>query len=323
MKRTVFFLVIAALVLAACGTIRKAVVSAPAPAVQPSSGIAPQMGGGAPVQESYAQQMPASAYDQSSTSGTVAAAPADRIVIQNADLTIVVTDVEKRAREIEQMAKDMGGYLVSAQHYQSYTNNNVAVPEATLTIRIPAEKLDEALGLIKKDTVDVQNENRTGEDVTNQYVDLQSQLKAKQAAEQQLLKIMKDATKTEDVLAVYQQLQTIQSDIEVLKGQIKYYDEAARLSAITVRVIAEETVQPIKIPGWKPGSVAAQAFQDLKLFLQNFASFMIGFFVRDLWEILLIALPFVILFLIGRAIFRKMRANRSKKEIVAPPAVEQ
>ena len=71
---------------------------------------------------------------------------------------------------------------------------------------------------------------RTGQDVTDQYVDMQSRLTAKEAAADQLTKIMQNATKTEDVLAVYTQLQQIDSDIEVLKGQIKYTEQSAALS---------------------------------------------------------------------------------------------
>jgi hypothetical protein len=82
-------------------------------------------------------------------------------------------------------------------------------------------------------------------------VDLQSQLKAKQAAEAQLLKILDKAETAEDVLAIYLQLESIQTQIEQLKGQIKYYEESSSLSAISVRLIAEEGTQPIEVGPWK------------------------------------------------------------------------
>jgi len=324
-KATLFIIVVAALILAACGA-----AATQAPAFDSRSGVPAQQ----PPAEGYSQEMPLPAAPTLAPAatampsnmgggGNVSAANVERVVIQNADLTVVVPDVEKRMKEIEAMAKKMNGFVVSSNLYQSYARNNIQVPEATVVIRVPAEKLDEVLDLIKKDAVEVQNENRSGEDVTNQYVDLQSQLKAKQAAEEQLLKIMQNAEKTEDVLAVYQQLQMIQSDIEVLKGQIKYYDEASAFSAVSVHLIAEETVQPIEVAGWKPQGVARDAIQDLVRFMQDFANFMIGFFLRDLWELLLIALPFYIVFLIGRAVYRRIRASRPKKEIAPPPVETQ
>ncbi|MEW6400488.1 MAG: DUF4349 domain-containing protein [Chloroflexota bacterium] len=313
MKKTVFFIVIAALVLAGCGAMaQRSVVEEPLMAPQYYG----QGGGVAPEQEYYAPDMalPAATMmpSQPESGGGNLAAPVERIVIQNADLAVVVPDVQKRAQELEAMAKEMGGFLVSSQQYQTYTNNGIQVPEVALTIRIPSERLDEALALVKKDAIEVRNENRTGTDVTAEYVDLQSRLKNLKAAESQLQEILETAEKTEDVINVFNQLVYYREQIELVQGQINYYDEAARLSAINVRLISEETVEPIQIPGWKPGSVASQAFQDLKIFLQDFANFLIAFFVRDLWEILITLSPFAILFFIGRAIFRRVRANRAR-----------
>jgi hypothetical protein len=149
-----------------------------------------------------------------------AQAPQERLVIENADLSIVDTDPKARMAEIAKLANDMSGYVVSSNLYQSFTSLGKEVPEATIVIRVPSDRLDEALSKIKEGAVEVQNENRSGQDVTNVYVDLQAQLTAKQAAEKKLLEIMDTATKAEDVLAIYVQVQTVQTEIEQLKGQI-------------------------------------------------------------------------------------------------------
>ena len=125
------------------------------------------------------------------------------------------------------------------------------------------------------------HENRSGQDVTSQYVDLQAQLKAKQAAEKKLLEIMDKATRAEDVLAIYLQVQTVQTEIEQLKGQIKYLEESAALSAISVQLIAEESTQPIVVGPWKPEGAAKLAIQDLIFFFQNFVDFLIRFVTID------------------------------------------
>ena len=238
----------------------------------------------------------------------------DRMVIQTVDMAVVVPDPEARMAEIGKLATEMGGYVVSSNLYQSYSNAGKEVPEATIVVRVPAEKLDEALAQIKKGAVDVPSENRSGQDVTNTYVDLQAQLNAKEAAEAQLLKIMQDAKKTEDVLAVYMQLQTIQTEIEQLKGQIKYYDEAVALSSISVRLIAEEGTQPIEVGPWKPEGAVKQALQDLINFVQNFADFLIRFVIYILPALILIALPILIVFFVGRAIYRRVRKPKAVVE---------
>jgi hypothetical protein len=239
-----------------------------------------------------------------------AQAPQDRLVIENADLAIVVTDPKVRMAEIAKLANDMNGYVVSSNLYQSYTSLGKEVPEATIVVRIPSERLDEALSKIKEDAVEVRNENRSGQDVTNVYVDLQAQLTAKQAAEKKLLEIMDTATKAEDVLAIYMQVQTVQTEIEQLKGQIKYYEESARLSSISVRLIAEASTQPIEIGPWKPEGAAKAAVEDLLRFMQNFAEFLIRFVIFTLPALLLIAIPLYIVYLIGRAVYRRTRRSK-------------
>lgn len=279
-------------------------------------------GGGAPDVGFAAEELPmaAPAYDAEgnvvkSTESYAGARQAvqEPMVIQTADMAIVVTNPQARMEEISRMASDMGGYVVSSNLYQSYTPQGQEVPEASIVIRVPAEKLDEALALIKKGAVDVDYENRSSQDVTSVYVDLQSQLKAKEAAEEQLLEIMDDANRTEDVLAVYMQIQAIQTEIEQLKGQIKYYEESAALSSVSVRLIAEESTQPLTVGPWKPAGAVKEALEDLIYFVQNFIDFLIRFVIYILPALILIAIPLFLVFLGARALFR--RFNRSKVKV--------
>jgi hypothetical protein len=218
--------------------------------------------------------------------------------------------------DITALAEQLGGYVVSSNVYQSnYGPNNIAVPEGNISIRIPADKLNDILDQIKKGAVEVQSENVSGQDVTDQYVDLQSRLSAKQAAETKLLQIMDQAVKTEDVLAVYTQLQQVQSDIEVLKGQIKFIDQSAALSSVTVTLIAEAGTQPIEIGGWKLQGTANESVQQLIQFTQGFVQFLIRFFLNYLWRIILIGLPLYGLFVGGRAVYRRLRKSKPAAEV--------
>jgi hypothetical protein len=273
MKRNLLFiLVITALLLGACGT---------APAATPSPGLYRTNGaGGAPQDSGFAADAPLQKENQerssaNSTNTTGNPASQDRIVIQNADLSIVVKDPEAKMLEIGAMAQRLGGFVVSSNMGKTPIGDNISVSGGTISIRVPAKDLDTALNEIKANTVEVQTENRSGEDVTDKYVDLQSQLKAKQAAETKLYEILDKTEKAEDTLMVFNQLTQIQSDIEVLKGQINYYEQAAALSAISVRLVAEETIQPIKIAGWQPQGVARDAVQSLIDFFQGFVNFLI------------------------------------------------
>ena len=274
-------------------------------------------GGGAATEAPAAVEAPALdsfAYDQSQEASYRAAQVQERLVIQNADLAIVVKDPKARMKEISDLAKEFGGFVVSSNLYQSFTALGKEVPEASIVIRVPSERLEEALARIKEGAVDIDYENRSGQDVTSQYVDLQSQLKAKEAAEKKLLEIMDQATRAEDVLAIYLQVQIVQTEIEQLKGQIKYLEESADLSAISVRLIAEEGTQPIEVGPWKPEGAAKDAIQDLIFFFQNFVDFLIRFVLYNLPALILIGIPLYLVFLAGRALFRRSRKPNEKVE---------
>lgn len=302
---------IAAIILGACavGGARSPIE---APAAEPYYDIAP-----APtMMMSYAEEGIAqdAAIPGSGGGGNVNAAQAQRLVIQNADLSIVVSDVELRMNAISKMAVDMGGFVVSSNLYQGYTSDYTPVPEASLTIRVPAEKLDEALELIKKDAVEVQNETRSGSDVTAEYVDLKSRLKTYEAAEKELTKLMESAQDTDEVVNIFNQLMYYREQIELVKGQIKYYEEAAALSAVSVRLVAEDKIKPVTIGKWEPKGVALEAIQDLLDFWKNFVDFMIRFIIYTLPVLVTIGIPLYLAFLGLRWVFRKMRGNKKKVE---------
>ena len=309
MKRFVLISVTAALILSACG----AMASAPQrsydyaePAAAPEMMFAAE----------EPMEAPASDSASNAAGGGFEAAAVERLVIQNADLSIVVIEPEAKMDEIGKMAESMGGFVVSKEVYQTYTSNNVKVPEGHITIRVPAEKLEEALDQIKADAVEVQNESRSGQDVTREYVDLKSRLKTHEQAAEQLSEILDQKTESEEVIEVFNQLVYHREQIEILKGQINYYEEAAALSAVSVRITAEETLQPLEIAGWRPVGVARDALQSLINFLQGFIDFLIRLVILNIPAGLLILVLLWVVFRLFRFVWRKLFPGgiRKKKE---------
>ena len=289
-----------------------------------SSDLGGMGGGGAPEVDMYsvpAMEAPSASYDAARQLVTgngvdVVAQQVERKVIKDASLSVVVKDPEESMNTISALAEQLGGYVVSSSiSQQTYGPNNVSLPGGSITIRIPAEKLNDVITQIKTDAVEVTSENISGQDVTDQYVDLQSRLSALQAAEKKLLEILDAAVKTEDVLAVYQQLQQVQSEIEVLKGQIKYIDQAAAMSSVNIYLTAEESIQPIQVGPWKPQGAAKQAVEDLIYFSQNFVEFLIRFVIFTLPVLIMIAIPLFLLYLAGRAIYRRFARPKVNAEV--------
>lgn len=317
MKRTVYVFILFALLLSACGA-----ASTPAPDVY----LFDAGGGSDGVYEERqampeAPAVPASMEAPMDESDSALPDAQERLVIQNADLAVVVADPKAKMAQITQLAESLGGYVVSTYMYMTTAPNGAEVPEGSVTVRVPAEKLEEVLEQIKADAIEVQSENRSGQDVTAEYVDLASRLKTHEQAAEQLSEILSQKTESAEVLDVFNQLVYHREQIELIKGQMKYYEEAAALSAVSVRLIAEEAIQPLEIGGWKPQGAARDAIQRLIYFLQDFVDFAIRFFLYYLWVILLaVALPVYLVFLGVRAVVRRRR--KSKKVVASPPPQE-
>ncbi|NQS91476.1 MAG: DUF4349 domain-containing protein [Chloroflexi bacterium] len=232
-----------------------------------------------------------------------------RMVIKNATLSIVVEEPGVSIDTISKMAADMGGFVVSSNLYRIQVEGGLEVPQASITIRVPSDKLDLALAEIKSGAGQILSENISGQDVTQEYTDLESRLKNLERAETQLDEIMKQAYQTEDVLSVYNRLVEVQEQIELNKGQMKYFEQSAALSAISINIQANEAVQPLKIGNWQPVGVAKRAIQALINTLEFIANMLI-------WISLYILPVVLILFFPIRWIWRwmkKLSARRKEK----------
>jgi hypothetical protein len=275
------------------------------------------------VTEMLQAEAPASAPMAEGEKGSYAldqtAASTDRLVIKNGTLSMAVDDPLISRDNIARMAETMGGFVVSADMYQQTLSNGIQVPQVSMTIRVPAERLDEALKTIKAETDQpIITENLSSQDVTAEYTDLNSRLVNLQAAEQQLQQIMDDANRTEDVLAVYSQLVSVREQIELIKGQMKYYEQSAALSSISIQLIANAAMQPLSIAGWQPGGVAKQALQSLIKALQSLTNFVIRLVILYLPVLILVFGP-IILIVWGITSLVKRRRKGKK----APPTEPQ
>jgi len=240
--------------------------------------------------------------------------PSERIVIQTASLSIIVENPTEAVDKISQMAESMGGFVVTSNIYKSTNSRGEEFPAANITIRVPAEKLNEALqqikALVSDADIDIKNEEISGQDVTSEVTDLESRLRNLRAAEKQLLEIMENATDSEDVIAVFRELTNVREEIELLEGQLKYYRESARLSAISVYLQAKASIEPITIGGWQPGVEVQRAIQALVeggKFIVN-ALIWLVLFVFPLLAV--IGLP---IYFIVKAV-RKHQLKKSEKE---------
>jgi len=245
------------------------------------------------------------------TGAPVDAAVFQRMVIKNAEIRLLVKDSDIAIDSVTQMVGDVQGYIVSSQvWYVDYGGVNYKY--ATITIGVPSDQFETVLRRLRNMAIRVLNENASGQDVTDQYVDLQAQLVNLEATRDRIKTFLDDAKSVDEALRINQQLSEIEAQIEQTKGQMNYLSDRSAFSTVNIQIEPDlppatptpsPTPRPTATPiPWKPGETFQQSTQTLTSAYQGIVDFLIWFFVV-LVPILLP--PALIVWFVVRALRRK------------------
>ena len=234
----------------------------------------------------------------------------ERLVVKRAEMRVSVADPAEAMRTVVQWAESMQGYVVNSNQWNSTSDGQTYI-NASVMVRVPAERLDEMMQKVRDLAADpktgVLSETVTGEDVTAEYVDSQARLRNLKAAEAQLVELLDQAPDLEYTLDIFRELTEIRSQIEVLEGRIKYLEESAALSALSVEFVAEASLQPLQIGPWKPAGVAKEAIQTLVKVAQDVGTALIKFVI--IWVPFLLPIGLIVYFVRKGA--KKRKAARA------------
>lgn len=209
--------------------------------------------------------------------GGETAAEVDQKIIKTGNLDLVVADVAAGSANVTSVASKHKGYVESS----SFSERGDGTHAGNITVRVPSSDFEATMSEIKEMATLVRNESVNGQDVTEQYSDLQAQLRNAQAQEVTYLGILKQAHTVSDVLQVQQQLGQIRGQIESLQGRIKYLTNVTSYSTITVSIAEEASVRaPTK--EFKPLTIIKQAAQALVVVFQSLVTFTIWFIIIGL-----------------------------------------
>jgi uncharacterized protein DUF4349 len=170
---------------------------------------------------------------------TQPAALSDRKIIRSGEMKFEVESFDAADHRLRDIVRQCGGYVGSADS-QRLPNGKV---QGTLTVRVPPENLDTlVLGL--RALGDLQEQQIGAQDITKEYTDLQSELRAARAMEDRLLEIIHTANaQVKDLLAVEKELGTWREKIEQVTGQINYYNNLVSLSTLTITLSEKDIDQ--------------------------------------------------------------------------------
>jgi hypothetical protein len=196
--------------------------------------------------------------------GATAIAPT--MVIRNGQAFIEVDKVDPAILRIRQLTAQVGGYITNS----SISGGRDQLRQATLELKIPALKYDQAVGSLS--TIGrVETVNTTAEDVGEEFVDVTARVSNARRLEDRLINLLSTRTgKLDEVLRVEHELARVREEIERYQGRLRYLSSRAAISTLTITVH-----EPVPILGNNPGENPIAAA--LNRAWRNFVALVAGF----------------------------------------------
>ena len=243
-----------------------------------------------------------------------------RKLIRNVDMDVETESFDALLASAQSQAEELGGYIESSSiSNSSYASSTSAARSARLTARIPSEKLDGYLAGISKQS-NVTRKSESTEDVTLQYVDLQSHKKALLAEQESLLSMMEQAESIEDIIAINEQLTDVRYQIESMESQLRTYDNQVDYSTVNLYIDEVERYTPgaAKSAGARIAEGFSANIYRVGSFFKNFA---IEFIIL-LPILIAIAIVLGIAILIVRIIIKMSEKHQAGKKTSAKTEIK-
>jgi hypothetical protein len=169
--------------------------------------------------------------------------PSTRMVIKTAALSVRVKDVPNANTRAIQLAEAGGGYVQSSSQYEE------GGERADLSIRVPPEgflpliRSLEALGQVDAKSI-------SGEDVTEEYYDLDARLENLTEVRRRLFELLDRAVKVTDAIEVERELERVGGEVNQIKGRMKYLQNMTGLATVTLSLYTDEKPAAVPFINW-------------------------------------------------------------------------
>jgi uncharacterized protein DUF4349 len=225
---------------------------------------------------------PAAAQSDSTATADSSAQILDRMVIRTAQLTVEVQNIESALSKAREIAGSAGGF-VSASNTHSETADKQDRMVADLTLQVRSDSADSAISQLRA-LGKVTGENTGSQDVTEEYVDLDSNLRNLQATESAILKLMDRATQIQDVLSLQRELTNVRGQIERIQGRKTYLERRTDMATITLSLrLPPVTPSEPTTGAWDPIATAARGWQASLTVLRGVADVLIVALAFSWW----------------------------------------
>jgi len=228
----------------------------------------------------------------------------DRKIIYTADMRVEVRDYQESLGTFQDSISDYGGYMVESAMYEETENGTAS---GYVTARIPQEHFNAFIEVVEDGSDRVLESNVSGQDVTEEYVDLESRLASKEVVEERLLSFMEQAEETEDLLAISDDLANVQEEIEEITGRMNYLQDKTDLATVTIHIEEKD----VRISG--VGEEDLNTWEKTQEQFMKSINFLISAF-SGLFVFLVGNLPLILLLgVIGLIVFWVIRKQMNRK----------
>lgn len=200
-------------------------------------------GKGFPVPEVAPRPAPAPAGRGTAESQYTDTDDTERKIIQRASLSIEVEDFQSSSDAVIDIVERYNGFISDSHSYVTGTGTGTGTgrKEGRITIRVPTDKFLAVIAEIEH-VGTVKSKSTSGEDVTEEYIDLTARLNNSERQERRLLEILDMANNTKEVLEVEREIWRVRSEIERLTGRIKYLENRVELATVSVSLNEPEPI---------------------------------------------------------------------------------
>lgn len=237
---------------------------------------------------------------------------AGRKLITTMNISAETESFDELMGNLERQITALGGYIENSEQWNGsvdYYGKRINDRNASLTIRIPIEKLNSFLTIVEENS-NITNKSKSVEDVTLAYVDLESHKKALLTAEERLLELLEKAETVEDLITIEEKLTDVRYQLESMESQLRTYDNKINYSTLYL-YINEVTrlTPPEEVTTW--GRIRSGFSENLYNAGQDILDFIIG---------LIVNLPYIVIWLVilavaGLIVFVLARREKKKKAL--------
>lgn len=247
--------------------------------------------------------------DQTSGS-TETATPANQKLIRTLYLDAETEDMDTLLPQVEAKTAELGGYIEGREVYNGSSYSGSRYRHASLTIRIPADKLDSFVSHVAENS-NITSNRETTEDVTLKYVATESRITALQTEQTRLLELLAKAETMDDLLKIESRLTEVRAELEQVTSQLRLYDNLVDYGTIHL-----ELSEVVEYTEPKPESAWARMGTG---FMESLEGIGDGF--TEIFIFLVARLPYLVLIAIVATLvlfFIKRRKKKAPKKETPP-----